>query len=264
MPRSAPRSTWSSRPSPSSSTRITVRHRGGAPNALDSIAARTCAPTSATRSRRSAASDRGEPHDHPGDGRESARHLHRGHRGADFEPEALEVLQAKKNLRVLKLPPTGSRSGSDVGSSLAGCCCRRDRFPTTSSRWRATGTSSSASEPSEDGSTTLIFVVEGVPRVKSNAIVLTKGSATVGIGVGQVDRVDSCRSRWIARAIARPDRSRRPTPSSPLRIGPQVLIDAGSAPSSSPRGSVRDQEVIDAARDADVTMFFTGERHFFH
>ena len=100
--------------------------------------------------------------------------------------------------------------------------------------------------------------------VKSNAIVLAHGSAPVGVGMGQISRVDSCRLA-VERAG---DRAAGSVAASdaffPFADGPQVLIDAGIKAIVQPGGSVRDDEVIDAARKAGVTMFFTGERHFFH
>ena len=93
---------------------------------------------------------------------------------------------------------------------------------------------------------------------------LAKNSATVGIGMGQVNRVDSCRLA-VERAG---DRAAGSVAASdaffPFADGPQILIDAGIRAIIQPGGSVRDDEVIAAATEAGVTMFFTGERHFFH
>jgi phosphoribosylaminoimidazolecarboxamide formyltransferase/IMP cyclohydrolase len=110
----------------------------------------------------------------------------------------------------------------------------------------------------------LIFAWKACRAVKSNAIVLAKDNATVGVGMGQVNRVDSCRLA-VERAG---DRAAGSVASSdaffPFADGAQVLIDAGVTAIVQPGGSVRDEEVVDAARKAGVTMFFTGERHFFH
>ncbi len=118
--------------------------------------------------------------------------------------------------------------------------------------------------PADDAKSNLAFAWKACRAVKSNAIVLAQGSATVGIGMGQVNRVDSCRLA-VERAG---DRAAGSVAASdaffPFADGPQVLIDAGIRTIVQPGGSVRDQEVIDAARAAGVTMFFTGERHFFH
>ncbi|HYP74289.1 MAG TPA: bifunctional phosphoribosylaminoimidazolecarboxamide formyltransferase/IMP cyclohydrolase, partial [Microbacterium sp.] len=118
--------------------------------------------------------------------------------------------------------------------------------------------------PADDEKSNLAFAWKACRAVKSNAIVLAHGSATVGIGMGQVNRVDSCRLA-VERAG---DRAAGSVAASdaffPFADGPQVLIDAGIRTIVQPGGSVRDQEVIDAATAAGVTMFFTGERHFFH
>jgi phosphoribosylaminoimidazolecarboxamide formyltransferase/IMP cyclohydrolase len=100
--------------------------------------------------------------------------------------------------------------------------------------------------------------------VKSNAILLARGGASVGVGMGQVNRVDSCRLA-VERAG---ERARGAVAASdaffPFADGLQVLIDAGVRAVVQPGGSVRDPEVIEAAQAAGVTMYFTGERHFFH
>ena len=118
--------------------------------------------------------------------------------------------------------------------------------------------------PSDEEMENLIFAWKACRAVKSNAIVLAKDNATVGVGMGQVNRVDSCRLA-VERAG---DRAAGSVAASdaffPFADGAQVLIDAGVTAIVQPGGSVRDEEVVDAARKAGVTMFFTGERHFFH
>ena len=132
-----------------------------------------------------------------------------------------------------------------------------DRFPddieSVAKDWQLV----SGERPDEEEMANLIFAWKACRAVKSNAIVLAKNSATVGIGMGQVNRVDSCRLA-VERAVAASDAF------FPFADGPQVLLDAGISTIVQPGGSVRDDEVIDAARKAGVTMFFTGERHFFH
>ncbi|MDF2917867.1 MAG: bifunctional phosphoribosylaminoimidazolecarboxamide formyltransferase/IMP cyclohydrolase, partial [Microbacterium sp.] len=139
-----------------------------------------------------------------------------------------------------------------------------DRFPddieSVATDWQLV--SGERPDPSElEG---MIFAWKACRAVKSNAIVLAQGSATVGIGMGQVNRVDSCRLA-VERAGERAAGSVAASDAFfPFADGPQVLIDAGIKTIIQPGGSVRDQEVIDAAQAAGVTMFFTGERHFFH
>ncbi len=100
--------------------------------------------------------------------------------------------------------------------------------------------------------------------MKSNAILLAAGGAAVGIGMGQVNRVDSARLA-VDRAG---DRVKGSVAASdaffPFADGLQVLIDAGISAVVQPGGSVRDDEVIAAAQAAGITMYFTDARHFFH
>lgn len=183
----------------------------------------------------------------------------------DFEPEALEVFRLKKNLRVLQLPADWRQERMDVRLVSGGLLLQdADRFPddieSVAKDWQLV----SGERPSDEEMTNLIFAWKACRAVKSNAIVLAKGSATVGIGMGQVNRVDSCRLA-VERAGARAAGSVAASDAFfPFADGPQVLIDAGISAIIQPGGSVRDEEVIEAARKANVAMFFTGERHFFH
>jgi phosphoribosylaminoimidazolecarboxamide formyltransferase/IMP cyclohydrolase len=110
----------------------------------------------------------------------------------------------------------------------------------------------------------LEFAWRASRAVKSNAILLAKDLAAVGIGMGQVNRLDSCRlavSRAgdrVAGSVAASDAF------FPFADGLQVLIDAGVRAVVQPGGSVRDEEVIAAAKAAGITMSFTSERHFYH
>lgn len=183
----------------------------------------------------------------------------------DFEREALEVFRLKKNLRVLQLPADWQQERMDVRLVSGGLLLQdADRFPddieSVAKDWQLV----SGERPSDDEMTNLIFAWKSCRAVKSNAIVLAKNSATVGIGMGQVNRVDSCRLA-VERAG---DRAAGSVAASdaffPFADGPQVLLDAGISAIIQPGGSVRDDEVIAAAQAANVTMFFTGERHFFH
>jgi len=182
-----------------------------------------------------------------------------------FEPEALEVFKAKKNLRLLQLPDDWRQEEMDVRLVSGGLLLQdADRFPddidSVANKWELV----TGERPADDEMSDLIFAWKACRAVKSNAIVLAKGKATVGIGMGQVNRVDSCRLA-VERAG---DRAAGSVAASdaffPFADGPQVLLDAGITTIIQPGGSVRDDEVIAAAKAAGVTMFFTGERHFFH
>lgn len=183
----------------------------------------------------------------------------------DFEPAALEVFRLKKNLRVLQLPADWRQERMDVRLVSGGLLLQdADRFPddieSVAKDWQLV----SGERPAEEEMTNLIFAWKACRAVKSNAIVLAKNSATVGIGMGQVNRVDSCRLA-VERAGDRVTGSVAASDAFfPFADGPRVLIDAGVSAIVQPGGSVRDDEVIAAAREAGVTMFFTGERHFFH
>jgi phosphoribosylaminoimidazolecarboxamide formyltransferase/IMP cyclohydrolase len=183
----------------------------------------------------------------------------------DFEPEALEVFRLKKNLRVLQLPTDWQQEPMDVRLVSGGLLLQdADRFPNEIESLVDTWELVSGERPGDDQLSNLSFAWKTCRAVKSNAIVLAKNSATVGIGMGQVNRVDSCRLA-VERAG---DRAAGSVAASdaffPFADGPQVLIDAGITTIIQPGGSVRDDEVIAAAKEAGVTMYFTGERHFYH
>lgn len=100
--------------------------------------------------------------------------------------------------------------------------------------------------------------------MKSNAILLASRGASVGVGMGQVNRVDSAQLA-VTRAGDRVLGSVAASDAFfPFPDGPQILIDAGVKAIVQPGGSIRDKEVIEAAAEAGVTMYFTGTRHFFH
>jgi phosphoribosylaminoimidazolecarboxamide formyltransferase/IMP cyclohydrolase len=112
--------------------------------------------------------------------------------------------------------------------------------------------------------TDLEFAWKACRSVKSNAILLAHNGASVGVGMGQVNRVDSCHLA-VSRAGARAAGSVAASDAFfPFADGLEVLIKAGVRAVVQPGGSVRDDEVVAAAQEAGVTMYFTGERHFFH
>jgi phosphoribosylaminoimidazolecarboxamide formyltransferase/IMP cyclohydrolase len=110
----------------------------------------------------------------------------------------------------------------------------------------------------------LAFAWRACRSVKSNAILLANDGASVGVGMGQVNRVDSARLA-VARAGERAAGSVAASDAYfPFADGLQVLTDAGVRAVVEPGGSVRDDEVTAAAKEAGVTLYFTGTRHFFH
>ncbi|WP_129668364.1 bifunctional phosphoribosylaminoimidazolecarboxamide formyltransferase/IMP cyclohydrolase [Phytoactinopolyspora endophytica] len=180
-----------------------------------------------------------------------------------FDDDALEVLTQKKNVRLLRVAgderaPVETRAIS--GGLLMQQADRVDAPGDDPSSWTlATG------DPADDATLAdLAFAWRAVRSVKSNAILLASDRAAVGVGMGQVNRVDSARLA-VSRAGERAAGSVASSDAFfPFPDGLQVLIDAGVRAVVQPGGSVRDEDVVAAARDAGVTMYLTGSRHFFH
>ena len=178
-----------------------------------------------------------------------------------FAPDALAVLSTKKNLRLLQLPSGFAPNSRELRQISGGFLAQEtDNHFAPASEWQlVTGEPVSVAVLSD-----LEFAWRACRAVKSNAILLASGGASVGIGMGQVNRVDSCHLA-VNRAG---DRAAGSVAASdaffPFADGLQVLIDAGVKAIVQPGGSVRDEEVIAAAQAAGVAMYFTGERHFFH
>ena len=184
-----------------------------------------------------------------------------------FEPEAIEILTAKKNIRLLQstdAPSAPVELRPVSGGLLVQSVDRIDAEGDDPAGWTlATG------EAADDATLAdLAFAWRAVRAVKSNAILLASGGASVGIGMGQVNRVDSCRLAVERANTGDVERARGAVAASdaffPFADGLQVLLDAGVRAVVQPGGSVRDEEVIDAARAAGVTLYLTGTRHFAH
>ncbi|MFP5346722.1 MAG: bifunctional phosphoribosylaminoimidazolecarboxamide formyltransferase/IMP cyclohydrolase [Actinomycetes bacterium] len=182
----------------------------------------------------------------------------------EFEPEALERLREKKNVRLLLAAP---RQGGGVelrpvsGGLLLQTVDTLDADGDRPSSWRLV-----SGDPADDATLADIeFAWRAVRSVKSNAILLASGGASVGIGMGLVNRVDSCR---LAVDRAGTERARGAVAASdaffPFPDGLQVLLDAGVRAVVQPGGSVRDDEAVATATAAGVTMYLTGTRHFAH
>jgi len=179
-----------------------------------------------------------------------------------FDPEAIEILSRKKNIRLLTLPTDFALAEREVKQISGGFLVQdADRFTSfDQSTWTLV-----AGEPADEQTLTdLAFAWKASRAVKSNAILLANLGASVGVGMGQVNRVDSCHLA-VDRAGERAAGSVAASDAFfPFADGLQVLLDAGVRAVAQPGGSVRDDEVIAAATAAGVTMYFTGERHFFH
>ncbi|MFG2077328.1 bifunctional phosphoribosylaminoimidazolecarboxamide formyltransferase/IMP cyclohydrolase [Nonomuraea maritima] len=180
-----------------------------------------------------------------------------------FDAEALEILRGKKNLRLLLCPegpsePTEFRKIS--GGLLVQTVDRVDASGDSSAQWELKTGEPASPEVLAD----LEFAWRAGRSVKSNAILLASGGATVGVGMGQVNRVDSCRLA-VARAGERVSGAVAASDAFfPFPDGLEVLAEAGVRAIVEPGGSVRDDLVIEAAQKAGITLYFTGTRHFFH
>jgi phosphoribosylaminoimidazolecarboxamide formyltransferase/IMP cyclohydrolase len=181
----------------------------------------------------------------------------------EYEDGALEVLSRKPSIRVLRTPggwSTAVEYRQICGGLLMQSADTLSESGDVAAGWTlATGAAGDAETLAD-----LEFAWRACRAVKSNAILLASGGATVGIGMGQVNRVDSCRLA-VQRAG---DRAAGSVAASdaffPFADGPQVLLDAGVKAIVQPGGSVRDAETIEACEKAGVTLYLTGVRHFFH
>jgi phosphoribosylaminoimidazolecarboxamide formyltransferase/IMP cyclohydrolase len=184
-----------------------------------------------------------------------------------FEEGAVEVLSGKKNIRLLQCEPAG-RGGVEMRTISGGLLLQaRDAVDADvdgggddPAKWTL-----AAGEPASEATLAdLAFAWKACRAVKSNAILLASDGASVGVGMGQVNRVDSARLA-VSRAG---DRAAGSVAASdaffPFPDGLQILVDGGVSAVVQPGGSVRDEEVIEAARAAGITMYLTGTRHFFH
>ncbi|MCK8677199.1 bifunctional phosphoribosylaminoimidazolecarboxamide formyltransferase/IMP cyclohydrolase [Streptomyces lichenis] len=182
----------------------------------------------------------------------------------DYEDGAVEALARKKNIRVLRASgaPSATVEVKPIdGGALLQVTDRLQADGDDPANWTlAAGEALSADELAE-----LAFAWRACRAVKSNAILLAKDGASVGVGMGQVNRVDSAK---LAVERAGEERARGAYAASdaffPFPDGLEVLTAAGVKAVVQPGGSVRDEQVVEAARKAGVTMYFTGTRHFFH
>ena len=180
-----------------------------------------------------------------------------------YEEGAVEVLQGKKNIRIL-IAAGATNAGTSLREIDGGMLLQQSDAIDAEGDDPATWTLAAGEAVDEATLADLAFAWRAVRAVKSNAILLAHDGASVGVGMGQVNRVDSCHLA-VDRAGERAAGSVAASDAFfPFADGPQVLIDAGVRAIVQPGGSVRDQEVIDAASAAGITMYFTGTRHFFH
>ena len=180
-----------------------------------------------------------------------------------YDEGAVDILQGKKNIRILRTAghvPGGVERRRISGGTLVQTVDAIDAEGDDPSAWRLASGEPAPQQLLAD----LAFAWRACRSVKSNAILLARDGASVGIGMGQVNRVDSCRLA-VERAGERAAGSVAASDAFfPFEDGPQILIDAGVRAIVQPGGSVRDELTVKACEAAGVTMYFTGTRHFAH
>jgi len=190
----------------------------------------------------------------------------------DFTAEALEIFKPKVNVRLMKiaLPAGGERAWDQgrnamdakrVGSGLL--LQTADNHELALADLKVV----TAKQPTPEELQDLLFAWKVAKYVKSNAIVFCKNGMTMGVGAGQMSRLDSARIASIKAEAAKLSLQGTVVASDaffPFRDGLDVVVDAGATCVAQPGGSMRDQEVIDAANERGVAMVFTGVRHFRH
>ncbi len=180
-----------------------------------------------------------------------------------YDDEALAILTRKKNIRILLAEPypTSQDEWKPVsGGMLVQSPDRLDASGDDPANWTLVAGSPADASTLAD----LAFAWRACRAVKSNAILLAADRASVGVGMGQVNRVDSCRLA-VERAGDRANGSVAASDAFfPFSDGPQILMEAGVRAIVQPGGSMRDEETFAAAAEAGITMYVTGTRHFFH
>ncbi len=180
-----------------------------------------------------------------------------------YAPEAVEILSKKPSIRILQCssPQTASRELRPVsGGMLVQQTDLVDAAGDDPANWTLACGPGVSAEVMKD----LAFAWRSIRAVKSNAILLAKDGASIGIGMGQVNRVDSSRLAVSRCGNRAPGSVAASDAYFPFADGLQILIDAGITAVVQPGGSTRDEEVITAAREANISMYFTGVRHFSH
>jgi phosphoribosylaminoimidazolecarboxamide formyltransferase/IMP cyclohydrolase len=181
-----------------------------------------------------------------------------------YDPRALEILKKKKDLRIMQTPPLTSYSlqrGFDLRKVVGGLLVQeRDLGKIPMDQWKVV----TKRKPTEEEKRAMAFGWRVAKHVKSNAIVLVREDRTIGIGAGQMSRVDSTRLAVM--------KAQSPTKGTvlasdamfPFRDGVDTGAEAGAVAIIQPGGSIRDDEVIKAADEHNIAMVFTGMRHFRH
>jgi len=179
-----------------------------------------------------------------------------------YQPAALEAVTAKPNVRVL-VSSEAVAASTDVRSALGGLLVQE---PDAAADERE-AMEVVCGEPSEDEWADILFAWTICKHVTSNAIALARGGRTIGIGAGQMSRVDAVRialdkARKLGHDVA--GSTLASDAFFPFADGAHLALDAGVRAIVQPGGSKRDAEVVEAVREAGAAMVFTGRRHFRH
>ncbi len=181
-----------------------------------------------------------------------------------YDPKALEILKAKKDLRILQTPPLHPmviQKGSDLRKVVGGLLVQdRDLGRVPMEQWRVV----TRRKPTEEEKRAMAFGWKVAKHVKSNAIVLVREDRTIGIGAGQMSRVDSTRLAVMKARSSTKGTVLASDAMFPFRDGVDTGAEAGATAIIQPGGSIRDEEVIAAADEYNIAMVFTGMRHFRH
>jgi phosphoribosylaminoimidazolecarboxamide formyltransferase / IMP cyclohydrolase len=181
-----------------------------------------------------------------------------------FSPEALAILQAKKNLRLLEVPGLdrkGHFGGLQIKSVVGGLVIQdRDILEPDTGAWKIV----SRAQPTEAQLRDMLFAFKAVRHVRSNAVLFAKDEKTVAIGGGQTARVDATRIAVLKGGVKLRGSVMASEAFFPFRDGIDEAAEAGVAAIVHPGGSIRDAEVIAAADEHGIAMVFTGQRSFRH
>ncbi|CAB0638762.1 bifunctional phosphoribosylaminoimidazolecarboxamide formyltransferase/IMP cyclohydrolase [Corynebacterium diphtheriae] len=186
-----------------------------------------------------------------------------------YEDGAVDILSQKKNIRIL-VAPQPQRDELEQRQISGGVLVQRRDLVDAEGDNPANWTLAAGEAASEELLAELEFAWRAVRAVKSNAILLAQGGATVGVGMGQVNRVDAAKlAVERANSLAGDEQRAKGSVAAsdaffPFADGFEVLAQAGVRAVVQPGGSIRDAEVIEAANKAGVTMYLTGARHFAH
>jgi phosphoribosylaminoimidazolecarboxamide formyltransferase/IMP cyclohydrolase len=183
-----------------------------------------------------------------------------------YDEAALAVLREKKNVRLLELREWPRVAAQREAKPVLGGVLLQDRDAVTETREQMRVLSER--EPSEREWQDMLFAWRVCRHVRSNAIVIAAGGATVGIGAGQMSRVDAVRIAVEKASDAQPELLAGASLASdaffPFPDGPELALQAGVSAIIQPGGSVRDEAVVQAVDGAGATMVATGRRHFRH